>query len=108
MRNLLALVDISQKFNSPFGKEKTVGDLVSLFLNGSFVIAGILILVLFLVGGVTIIAGAGSDNPEAAKKGRDAIIAAIIGFIVIFAAYWIVRIIEIITGTPFVTNINIK
>lgn len=109
MLNLLAQIDISREFNSPFGNsalggEKTVGDLVSLFLNGAFVIAGILVLILFLVGGFTIIAGASSDNPEAAKKGTSAITAAAIGFVVIFASYWIIRIIEIIAGTPFITE----
>ncbi len=102
---LLSQVDISKNFNSPFGKERTIGDLVSLFLNASFVIAGILVLVLFLVGGFSIIAGAGNENPEAAQKGKGAITAAITGFVIIFVAYWIVRIIEIMTGANFITNI---
>ena len=99
-------VNIAEQFNSPFGGSggKTIGDLVSLFLKAAFVIAGILILVLFLVGGFSIIAGAGRDNPEAAEKGKSAITSAVIGFVVIFAAYWIIKIIEVITGTPFITE----
>lgn len=104
MLTLLSQIDISNNFNSPFGKEKTVGDLVSLFLNGAFVIAGILVLVLFLVGGFSIIAGAGNENPEAAQKGKNAITGAIAGFVIIFAAYWIIRIIEIMTGSNFITE----
>ncbi len=104
MNNLLAQVDISSKFNSPFGNTKTVGDLISIFLKGSFVIAGIFILVLFLIAGFSIIQGAGNDNPEAAQKGKNAATSALIGFVVIFGAYWIIRIIEVITGNRFITN----
>lgn len=104
MINLLSQVDISKEFNSPFGRTKTIGDLVSLFLNGALVIAGIFVLVLFLIGGFSIITGAGGDNPETAQKGRNAITAAVIGFVVIFGAYWVIRIIEAITGTPFITQ----
>ena len=42
--------------------------------------------------------GAGEDNPEKAKKGKQAITAALIGFMIIFCSYWIIKIIEIITG----------
>ena len=104
MLTLLSQVNISDGFNSPFGKDRTIGDLVSLFLNGAFVLAGILVLVLFLVGGFSIIAGAGKSEPEAAQKGKNAITGAILGFVVIFAAYWIVRIIEVMTGSNFITD----
>ena len=49
------------------------------------------------------IAGAGQDNPERAAKGKQAATSALIGFIIIFAAYWIIRLIEIITGVAFIT-----
>lgn len=104
MNNLLAQIDIIDKFNSPFGNTRTIGDLVSLFLKAAFVISGIFILVLFLIAGFSIIQGAGSNNPEAAQKGKSAATAAAIGFFVIFGAYWIIRIIEVITGSTFVTN----
>lgn len=104
MNNLLTQVDITSKFNSPFGNTKTVGDLISLFLKGAFVVSGIFILVLFLIAGFSIIQGAGNDNPEAAQKGKSAATAAVVGFIVIFGAYWIIRIIEVISGNNFITN----
>lgn len=97
-------INIGDYFASPFGKEKTVGDLVSIFLRGAFVLAGIFILVLFLIAGFSIIQGAGSNNPEAAEKGRSAATAAAIGFVVVFGAYWIIRIIEVISGNNFITK----
>lgn len=98
-------VDIGGAFSSPFGQAggKSLGDLVSLILRGAFVIAGILILFFFVLGGISIIAGAGKDNPEAAAKGKQTITAAAIGFVVVFVAYWVIRIIELIAGRPFIT-----
>lgn len=97
-------IPIGKTFNSPFGVDKGFGDLVTFLLRSSFVIAGILILFFIAIAGFQIIVGAGQNNPEAAKKGKDAATAAVIGFIVIFVAYWIIRIIELITGSNFITN----
>lgn len=98
-------VDIGNVFNSPFSVSggKTIGDLVSLIINISFVLGGILVLFFIIFAGFNIIAGAGQNNPEAAKRGQQAATAAVIGFAIIFVAYWIVRIIEIITGYSFLT-----
>jgi len=39
-----------------------------------------------------------SGDEKEAEQGKNAITAAVIGFVIIFAAYWIVQIIEFITG----------
>jgi len=50
------------------------------------------------LGGIGMIAGAGNSNPEQAGKGRQAATSAVVGFIIVFAAYWIMQLIEILTG----------
>lgn len=95
---LLAQVNIGQQFGSPFGQTKTLGSLVSLVVRLGFVVSGVLILFFILFAGFNIIVGAGSNSPDAAKKGQQAATAAAIGFVVVFAAYWIVRLIEVIAG----------
>ena len=97
-------LDIGKTFNSPFGQEKTIGDLVSILMRGSLAVAGVIILFFLVFGGISMIAGAGSDNPDQAAKGKQALTAAAIGFVVVFVAYWIIRIIEVIAGTPFITS----
>lgn len=101
---LLAQVNIGKEFNSPFGQTQTLGDLVSLIVRIGFVVSGVLILFFIVFAGFSIITSAGSNNPEGAKKGQQAASAALIGFIVVFAAYWIVRLIEVITNTHFITG----
>ena len=78
------------------------GKLVELILNAAFVIAGVIILFMFILGGISLIAGGGSGDPKKAAQGKQAITYAVIGFVVVFTAYWIVRIIELITGSNFV------
>lgn len=96
-------VNISEKFfgfgsNAPLTKLEDVGSLVSIIVNAAFVLAGIVLFFFFIFGGISIIAGAGKDNPEQAAKGKQAITSALLGFIVVFASYWIVQLIEVITG----------
>ena len=48
-----------------------------------------------------VVTNAGSGNPEGAAKGQKAITAALIGFLIVFASYWIMQIIGKITGIDF-------
>ena len=76
----------------------TIGGIISTLLQNVYILAGIILFILLIVGGLGFIMGAGEDNPEKAKKGKQAITAALIGFMIIFCSYWIIKIIEIITG----------
>ena len=80
------------------GFNQGIGWIISNLLKNIYVVAGILLLVLLIIGGFSFIMGAGEDNPEKAKKGKQAITAALIGFAIIFCSYWIIKIIEIMTG----------
>lgn len=96
-------VSIGEEFGSPIGQTITLGNLVSIVISASFVIAGIILLFFLVIGGISIIAGAGNDNPEQMEKGKKAATSAVIGFIIVFVAYWIIRIIEAMTGVNFIT-----
>ena len=75
-----------------------VGQLVSLILNLAFVAAGLFLLIFFIIAGISLISGAGQSNPEKLEKGKQAATSALIGFVVVFVAYWLVKLIEQITG----------
>jgi len=91
-------LNIGTYFNSPIGKTVGAGQLVSIILSNALLFAGVLMVFFLVVGGIGVISGAGEDNPEKAAKGRQAVTFAFIGFLVIFAAYWIIQVIEQITG----------
>ena len=97
-------MDIGESFGSPIGQSISLGDLVGNLVSAAIAIAGVIMVFLFIGGGLAMIAGAGSGDAQGAAKGKQAVTYAIIGFIIVFTAYWIIRIIEIITGSTFLTS----
>lgn len=97
MKNLLTQVNIANEYNiiKPF---PTPGSFISVILKNIYVLAGIILFALVIFGGFSVISGAGENDPKKTAAGKKAITSALIGFLIIFASYWIIRIIEVITG----------
>jgi len=76
--------------------DKTLGDIISAFLPYIFTLAGIILFALLIMGGFELLTSGG--NPEKAKKAQGRITSALIGFLIIFLAYWITQILEVIFG----------
>ncbi len=100
----LTAVDIGNFFGSPLGDTKGVSNVVSVILNSGIAIGGIIVLFLFLFGGLKIITSAGSGDSKSTAEGKQAVTYALIGFIIIFGTYWMIRVIELIIGVNFVTE----
>jgi hypothetical protein len=90
-------VEIQQVF-PPAQTFPTVGSLVNVLVKNIFVLAGVLLFVLLIFGGLKFIVSAGGGDEQEIGKSKNAITAALIGFLIIFAAYWIVQIIGHISG----------
>jgi hypothetical protein len=71
-----------------------IGDIVSRALTYVFPIAGILVFIYLLYGGLNLMLAAG--NEEGLREGKAKITNAIIGFLIIFAAFWLVQALEIV------------
>jgi len=109
-KNLLA-VNISEflkdtKGDSVGAKYTSVGPLISSFLKNSLVIAGVILLGLILFGGVGMITSAGSGDSKKAEQSQKTITSAVIGFLIVFCAYFIIQIIETITGLNILNYTN--
>lgn len=105
--NYLSLVIIGDKFlgmNPNLRNLTGINKIVSAIISGAISIAGVLLLFILIIGGYGIVKGAGSDNPEQVEKGKKAATSALIGFMVVFMAYWIVKLIEDITGLNLLGN----
>jgi len=103
--NQLAQVNIGTQFfggSNPLGQNNLngVGGLVSLFLNISFVVAGVILLFFFIIGGYGMISSAGVSDPQKTEQAKKAVTSALIGFVIVFASYWIVKLIGQITNIP--------
>lgn len=92
-------MDIKDAFITPFTDPTKVSGLVTTFLNIVFMLAGLILLFFFIMGGIRMISSAGSDDAQAAENAKKTITSAVIGFVVVFTAYWIVKLIGQITGT---------
>ncbi|HJY98423.1 MAG TPA: hypothetical protein VJ227_01775 [Patescibacteria group bacterium] len=92
--------NINRYFLSPFSELSSVGDFVSLFVNIAFVVAGLIILFFFIVGGIGIISSAGESDPQKMEQAKKTLTSAVIGFIVVFTSYWIVKLIGSLIGMP--------
>jgi len=102
MLTLVFAVNIGEEFtigNKPITERfPDLGKLVSVILPNIYVLAGIILFLLLIAGGYGIIMGAGAGDSGQVSKGQKAVTAAVIGFIIIFASWWIIQIIEAITG----------
>jgi len=86
----------------PLQNPEGISRYVTAIIGGAISIAGIILLFFLISGGIGIIAGAGNNNPEQLEKGKKAATSALIGFIVVIAAYWIVKLIESLTGLDLI------
>jgi hypothetical protein len=72
----------------------TIGGIIGAFLPYTLTIAGLILFGMLVMGGFTMLAGAA--DKESQEHGKKQITSALIGFFVIFAAYWIAQILQVI------------
>jgi len=102
MNRLLADVNIG---DLPIGGNNTLnntyptaGKLINVILQNSLVVIGLLLLGLLIYGGILFIISAGSDDSKKVAQAQSVITDALVGFAVVFLAFFIIQIIEVITG----------
>ena len=102
---MLAQVDIGNTFlgtagGNTFKDLSGISGLVSLFVKISFVLAGVILLFFFILGGIGMIGNAGKNDSQKAEQSKKTLTSALIGFIIVFASYWIVKLVATIVGVP--------
>src|SRR3990170_5850786 len=80
-----------------------LGKIVSELVKYLFPFAGLLMLLYLLFGGYKYMLSRG--DPKALAEAKGAITTAIIGFVIVFVAFWIVQIIGVILGLNQITVI---
>ena len=75
-----------------------IGDILSALLPYIFVLAGLILLLYLVWGGFQLMLSGGDPQKASAAKGK--ITNAIVGFVIIFVAYWLVQILQVILGLP--------
>lgn len=108
MKTLLAQIDFDQlqkaipslsprfQFDPNATAASKVGVILSDIIGYVFVAAGLLLLFLLISGGFQMMTSANNEKGLEAAKAR--ITNALIGFIILFVAYWVVQIVEVVLG----------
>jgi hypothetical protein len=73
-----------------------LGDIISTLLPYLFTLAGFLLLLYLIYGGFELMISTG--DPKKIQEAKGKITNALVGFIIIFAAYWLVQIVSGILG----------
>jgi len=75
----------------------TPGGIISRFLGSyAFPIAGLILFVMLIWGGIEMMAG--SATSKSVDAGKQRITTALLGFLLLFASFWIARILEMMFG----------
>lgn len=80
-----------------------LGDLVSVLIPYIFGIAGLILLLMLIFSGFQLLTSAG--DPKALESGQKRLTSAVIGFIIIFLSYWIVKFVGQILGVEIFAGI---
>ncbi len=99
MKKLALKLPGGEVINNPkdFNPQFTdIGSIITQLLPIIFVLAGLVLFIFLIIGGFGLLTSGGS--PEKMKASQGKITSAVIGFVIIFISYWLVRILEIVFG----------
>jgi hypothetical protein len=77
-------------------KSATIGEIISSLLRYIFALAGLVLFLFLIMGGFGLLTSGGDPKKVEAAKGH--ITSAVTGFLIIFVAYWLIQILEIVFG----------
>lgn len=80
----------------PAKTNATIADLLSLVLQYVYIIAGIILFFFLVIAGFSYLTAGGDAKKIESAKGK--IGSALTGFIIIFIAYWLTQLVELIFG----------
>lgn len=81
----------------PLTGNPTIGSLISTALPIVIGLAGLGLLLMLILGGYTFLTSAG--DAKKMEEGKQRLTFAIVGFLIVFGAYWVVQILGIMFGT---------
>lgn len=91
-----------QSGNSVSSEYSSFNTLFNNILPNVYIAAGLIIFFMVLLGGFTIVTNA-SDTHKI-QEGQKIITSAIIGLVVVFASYWIIQLIQVVTGIQIINS----
>lgn len=94
----MALMDYYSGTGFKF-QSATIGEIIGELLPYVYVVAGLILLLMLIAGGIGLMTSAG--NPDKSKAAYGKITGALIGFLIIFVSYFVAKIVEVLLGVSF-------
>ncbi len=91
------------KTSSFIGGKITLGSILGSLMRYILPLAGIGLLIIILIAGFTLLTSAG--DAKKVEKGKQTLTNGVIGFFIVFLAYWITQLIGIVFGIEAITTI---
>ncbi len=95
--------DTLERTAAPNFAGSNIGSVVTALIPYFFTAAGILLLFYLISGGFQIMTSAG--NPKAVEAGKGKIMYGLIGFVIVFIAFWIVQLVGLLFGIDTIADI---
>ena len=97
-------IDIGSTFfggSHPLQSLPGVGVVIQALVSNIIVIAGVILVFIIIYAGSAMVSGAG--DPQSFERAKSILTAGIVGFILVIAAWFIVRIVETSTGVTILS-----
>lgn len=91
--------DVADSFIQSIGLKPdltSISGIINLLIPLAMTLAGLILFLMLIAGGFQMLTSA--SDPKAADAGKQRITTALIGFLIVFASYWIVQILEVVLG----------
>lgn len=95
-------VDLESTYFGGHLSGRTISYFINPLVRASMILAGIISFILVLGGGFGMIASAG--NAQQQGKGKQAVTAGVAGLLIVISAYWILEIIQTLTGVDILSG----
>ena len=89
------------KIKSELTRPTAVSYLISQILQYALIIAGLILFGMIISAGFMLLTSGG--DPKKTEAGRDRLTHALIGFLIVFAAFWIAQILQVIFNIPILS-----
>ncbi len=90
------------KIKTELTQPTAVSYLINQILQYALIFAGLILLGMIISAGFTLLTSGG--DPKATEMGKNRLTFALVGFLIIFAAFWIAQILQIIFNIPIVSQ----
>lgn len=82
----------------------TLGEFVNPIVFSLYTLATALLVISLIFGGLMFIINAGKADKEGMEKAKTALGGTLVGFLVVFSSFWIILIVEFITGINIIKS----